>query len=139
MKRATILLVAGLALAGCSNEADKAKELVANELRDPSSAQFRDVEVVKQKDGSSAVCGEVNGKNAYGGYAGFQSFTVRGTEVFLRANDVDIRDGAAIQAQTEAIRADTQYCVLKGRSLEDVEAETNAILEKIGEPSAPSS
>lgn len=54
----------------------QAKKLVADSLRDPASAQFRDV--VGHGD---AVCGEVNGKNGYGAYAGFKHFIVFGGDV----------------------------------------------------------
>lgn len=46
-----------------------AKAAVAAILRDPSSAEFRNIKV-----GTGATCGEVNGKNAYGAYAGFKPF-----------------------------------------------------------------
>jgi hypothetical protein len=42
---------------------------VASQLRDPSNAEFRNV-----MEGTFATCGEVNGKNAFGGYVGFKSF-----------------------------------------------------------------
>lgn len=48
-----------------------AKKLVAHSLRDPASAQFRDV-----VEHGGAVCGEVNGKNGFGAYAGFKHFIV---------------------------------------------------------------
>ena len=50
-----------------------AKETTANGLKDPNSAQFRRLEV-KNFRGNRIVCGEVNGKNAYGGYVGFKRF-----------------------------------------------------------------
>jgi hypothetical protein len=52
---------------------DQAKKVVANSLKDPSSAQFRNVQLVPYKD-SHVICGEVNGKNSYGGYVGFRPF-----------------------------------------------------------------
>lgn len=52
---------------------EKAKSVVADSLRDPASAQFRNVRVVSFGQGS-VICGEVNGKNAYGGYVGFVPF-----------------------------------------------------------------
>lgn len=55
-----------------------AKKLVAASLRDPGSAQFRDV-----KSSGQAVCGEVNGKNAYGGYVGFKHFIVEAGEATI--------------------------------------------------------
>jgi len=53
---------------------ENAKRVVADSLRDPSSAQFRNVRVVPFGQGS-VICGEVNGKNAYGGYVAFFPLT----------------------------------------------------------------
>jgi hypothetical protein len=53
----------------------RAKAAVADQLKDPRSAQFRGV--VSKIDSYThlrVVCGEINGKNAYGGYVGFQKF-----------------------------------------------------------------
>jgi hypothetical protein len=47
---------------------------VADTLRDPESARFRGVRVVREADGSDALCGELNAKNAYGGYVGYEPF-----------------------------------------------------------------
>ena len=51
-----------------------AKEAVAQALRDPGSAQFR--KLTREEIGNTweLVCGEVNGKNAFGGYVGFRPF-----------------------------------------------------------------
>ena len=49
------------------------KARVAENLRDPSSALIRNVFEVDNPD-MTIICGEVNGKNAYGGYAGFTWF-----------------------------------------------------------------
>lgn len=82
MKRA-LLLIAIIALAGCKPSADKAVELAKKEIaadtRDPDSAKFRYVRFVKKeesKDGTiiGYVCGQINGKNAFGAYAGFTPF-----------------------------------------------------------------
>lgn len=48
----------------------EAKKEVSSKLKDPSSAQFSDVYVSE----TGAVCGKVNGKNAFGAYAGATSF-----------------------------------------------------------------
>ena len=45
------------------------EEKVAAQLRDPESAQFRNLHGEK-----TATCGEVNGKNAFGAYVGFRRF-----------------------------------------------------------------
>jgi hypothetical protein len=47
-----------------------AQESVAAKLKDPGSAQFTDVQVSE----TGAVCGKVNGKNAFGAYAGESRF-----------------------------------------------------------------
>lgn len=52
-------------------------ESVADEFRDPLSVQIRRITSSKTwwKDASRRVyCGEVNAKNGYGGYGGFQKF-----------------------------------------------------------------
>lgn len=70
MKRIALV---SLALVGsCSGEKaveKEAKEVVSHDLRDPSSAQFRDIKIYP-----SYVCGEINGKNGMGAYVGFRRF-----------------------------------------------------------------
>ena len=63
-------------ICACSAQADalsQAQELVTAKLKDPGSAQFRNVKQLRE----GVVCGEVNSKNTYGGYAGFSRFVVR--------------------------------------------------------------
>lgn len=50
------------------------KAMVEAKLRDPYSAQWRNLRAFQHTDGSLIVCGEVNAKNAYGGYVGFDGF-----------------------------------------------------------------
>ena len=52
---------------------EKAKEAIASKLKDPGSAQFRNVKLKLYID-KPVVCGEVNAKNSYGGYVGFKRF-----------------------------------------------------------------
>lgn len=47
-----------------------AQEAVKLKLKDPASAQFRNV-----KSKGYSVCGEVNAKNGFGGYTGYTRFT----------------------------------------------------------------
>lgn len=74
MKRIhTILLLisSSLVFASCDQLAiDDGANAAANLLRDPSSAQFRNV----RTDGDGYVCGEINGKNGFGAYSGFSEF-----------------------------------------------------------------
>lgn len=72
-----ILAAVLIALQGCGFsdnpkiEALKAK--VSEQLLDPASAQFRKTKLLKDDEG---FCGEVNGKNKFGGYVGFRAFAV---------------------------------------------------------------
>lgn len=58
---------------------------LAKTMRDPSSASFRNVFIEKRvtEDGREpiTVCGEVNGRNGYGGFTGFQAFIAIGDKV----------------------------------------------------------
>lgn len=51
-------------------------EYVAQQLKDPDSAKFRNLEAFDGEQGRVVVCGEVNAKNSFGGYTGFQLFFV---------------------------------------------------------------
>lgn len=56
----------------------------ASNLKDPFSARFRDV-FSREVDstGTIAWCGQINSKNSYGAYGGFQSFNY----VYLAGSD----------------------------------------------------
>ncbi|MDH1260380.1 SPOR domain-containing protein [Pseudomonas atacamensis] len=67
------LLVVGLAfaVAGCGgSDIDRARTAVADRLKDPDSAKFRN----ERQVADGGVCGEVNGKNGFGAYSGFAPF-----------------------------------------------------------------
>lgn len=55
------------------------KNAVKMKLKDPKSATFRNLDVHKGADGMYVMCGEVNSKNSFGGYTGFQKFVSVGT------------------------------------------------------------
>ena len=79
MKRVAIASL--FLLAGCEgvfqSEEEQAKqavqEQVAQVLKDPSSAQFQNVQALDE-EAFWYICGEVNGKNSFGAYAGFDRF-----------------------------------------------------------------
>lgn len=50
------------------------QQALVAELRDPESARFRNVYGVSHGPGLPGICGEMNAKNAYGGYIGFAPF-----------------------------------------------------------------
>jgi hypothetical protein len=55
-----------------------AEAAITNTFKDPSNAQFRNTFVplgeVGGVGGTMVLCGEVNGRNAYGAYVGFRRF-----------------------------------------------------------------
>lgn len=59
----------------------EAKGAVEQDLRDPMSVQYRNLQVFAGP--LMTVCGEVNAKNAYGGYVGFRRFVVAGGTLIL--------------------------------------------------------
>ena len=50
-----------------------AQKSLSQTLKDPDSAKFQNVRIVDY-EGGKVVCGEVNGKNSYGGYVGYKPF-----------------------------------------------------------------
>jgi hypothetical protein len=54
---------------------ESAQGIVAAQLKDPQSAQFRNM---KGSEKARMVCGEINAKNSMGGYIGFKNFMVAG-------------------------------------------------------------
>lgn len=56
-----------------SEAIEAGKLAVTSSLKDPDSAKFRNTRLVAYLQGA-VICGEVNGKNSYGGYAGFTRF-----------------------------------------------------------------
>lgn len=59
-----------------------AKHEVTQQLKDPASAEFRELYAVKTPAGGLLVCGEVNSKNSFGAKAGFTRF-IWNTKVIL--------------------------------------------------------
>lgn len=91
MRKILILstLVIGAALTGCGEKKPKelsidkkisqaAEEAIKLKLKDPESAQFRNVYVKKipTENNVHVMCGELNAKNSMGGYVGFKPFLV---------------------------------------------------------------
>lgn len=60
------------------NQVKAAQTKASYDLRDPSSAQFRNIRGFSSPGHNGVVaeyiCGEINGKNAMGGYTGFTPF-----------------------------------------------------------------
>lgn len=58
---------------------EQSKNVIAEGLKDPESARFRNV-ALKLFEGRPIVCGEVNGKNSYGAYVGYRRFAANHQE-----------------------------------------------------------
>ena len=56
----------------------RGKAAVKAQLKDPSSAQFRNIYFHRGADGIPMTCGEVNSKNSFGAYGGYQKFVSAG-------------------------------------------------------------
>ncbi len=76
----------------------KGMEAVKSRLKDPGSADFRNVFFHQGKDAPPMTCGEVNSKNSFGGYIGHQRFVSAGKPdlTFLES---DVRDFGPIWAR----------------------------------------
>lgn len=96
-----------IGLGACSTARDYEAPVKAL-LRDPESAQFSDVAI-----GPESVCGFVNSRNGYGGYAGRQPFIVVGNEATL------------LEARTET------SALVNGRCQEPARAKINAWLTDV--------
>lgn len=60
-----------------------AKEAMRQRLKDPESAKFQNV-TVHRYSGHAVACGEVNAKNGFGGYGGFEEFLYVGGVAMTR-------------------------------------------------------
>lgn len=80
------------------------KKKVKDTLKDPQSAQFRNIQFIKS---SNSLCGEVNAKNSMGGYVGFKSFGVSadGDPVILQKMSLN----SVIWSQETAIKAASAF------------------------------
>lgn len=101
------ILASLLISAGCSPEPEMdpavsiAEEKVRELLRDPESARFKNI----SRHGD-VVCGEVNSKNGFGGYAGFSQFAY---EVTSGEAFVDDEDDIAPLAEMKCDLARTMH------------------------------
>lgn len=64
-----------------------AKRAVRNSLKDPDSAEFKDVYANYTEEFDVVACGKVNAKNGLGGYTGYKRFVSSGQSVILEGRD----------------------------------------------------
>lgn len=81
-------MAAVLLITGCSLFEDEAQKKVKYFLKDPKSAEFRNTKKAKTPNSPTnlSFCGEVNSKNAYGAFPGFERYIVDGRLVMLERN-----------------------------------------------------
>ena len=74
-----LIIVSTLILSGCDNAQKAGTNYLAQQMRDPDSAKFRDVQTVTDSADPYVqnICGFVNGKNLFGAYSGEQRFVVK--------------------------------------------------------------
>lgn len=64
-----------------------AERAVRASLKDPDSAQFKDVYANYTVEFGVVACGQVNAKNSLGGYTGFKRFVSGGKSVIFEGQD----------------------------------------------------
>lgn len=69
---------------------EKGKEAVKERLKDPQSAQFKNV-FYSNSGGAHATCGQINSKSPSGGYTGYQYFISAG-DVSLTFFEKEVKD-----------------------------------------------
>lgn len=65
-----------------------AKDYVRSRLKDAESAQFKNV-FYSNASRTHVVCGQVNSKNAYGGYGGYKYFVSGSPELTFFEGEID--------------------------------------------------
>lgn len=105
MRTQSILAIAAwampLSLGGCGDDTiSRAETAMRNTLKDPDSAQFKDVE----RCGNGAmVKGSVNAKNNFGAYTGFEEFYSDGQTGATEAAQFDEFIGLARRCTAEIL------------------------------------
>ncbi|MGI9434819.1 MAG: hypothetical protein ACR2Q4_08335, partial [Geminicoccaceae bacterium] len=82
---------------------DQAKALTADMLRDPESARFRSIFVTSgYADEGVTVCGLIQGRNGFGGYAQRKVFSFDGTRAQIAPSKDCTIDSSAVNKAREA-------------------------------------
>ena len=68
-------------------------QTLIQDLRDPSSAQFRGWQGFDLSNGDRIICGKINATNGFGGFVGFSAFFVRLTGQTVQRMYID--DGSS--------------------------------------------
>ncbi|MCU4582839.1 hypothetical protein KTJ32_17730 [Acinetobacter gyllenbergii] len=89
---AILITIPAMTHANNTSLIQNAKQSIRESIKDPRSAQFQHIRVVKNLRGETAVCGEVNAKNAFGGYVGFTPFMYVDGGSYLASGDKDYQE-----------------------------------------------
>jgi hypothetical protein len=93
-----------------------ARNAVRKQLRDPESALFDGLRVVKDKSGKPGVCGTVNAKNAMGGMTGPKMFVFDGSQARILVAGEGAEDGTSLGRYIlgatlgTGLKLHTQFC-----------------------------
>jgi hypothetical protein len=70
------------------------QQIVGGQLKDPMSAQYRNLHQYSGHGDKAVYCGEVNSKNSFGGYTGFEMFIVDGNSETTLIGQYSPTDGS---------------------------------------------
>lgn len=122
----TILLALTLVQTGCGDGKDViVRSEVKRQLLDPDSAKFRNVHVFENGN----YCGEVNAKNAHGGYSGYVVFYRQKGQTYLTKSG----DGLNLICRW-AESPLLQICDVEKLKIKEDDAESLAKLNALGCP-----
>jgi hypothetical protein len=80
-------------------------QILSQDLRDPSSAQFRGWQGFDLSNGDRIICGKINATNGFGGFVGFTAFFVRLTGQTVQRMYIDDGSSSAGPAAIGCSRA----------------------------------
>ena len=117
---ATLLSITNLSFATTKESVFliESKTDIKNRMKDPESIQFRNLREIKNSLNVQTLCGELNGKNSYGGYGGFRSFSYTKDQLVIldssqghdRQYDISGCAGKETEMHTRKFIAKNQYC-----------------------------
>lgn len=136
MRHTLWIAAVGVTLTGCqyipgttAHEKKQAQAFIAASLNDPSSAQFRNLDAHTSKGDHGpfrVVCGEVNGKNGFGAYAGFRRFAYS-ADAGLAAVDPDVAySGDDLDTEYQLCRLRKDYVCSSGERIKQARADQRA-------------
>lgn len=80
----------------------KSQDAIRGRLRDPDSAEFRETRFYSGGR-VPVVCGEVNSRNGFGGYTGYQRFIASGDDQSIAFVASDVEAGDTLDAAWEEL------------------------------------